>query len=63
MSVVSSNLQDLLFKIIALHSRVIKLGTEVTLLWVPAHIGNLGNERVDKLAKQAVRKSKDRHPY
>lgn len=39
-----------------MHSRIIKQGSEVTFVSVPAHTGILGNESVHKLAKQAVKK-------
>lgn len=52
----SSNHQDLLSEVMEVHSRVIRQATVVTFIWVPAHMGIMGNERVDKLAKQAVKK-------
>lgn len=40
----------------SIYSRIKQKGTEVVLIWIPAHKGIMGNERVDKLAKQALKK-------
>lgn len=37
-------------------TEVRRQGTEVVLMWVPAYVGILGNERVCELSKQAARK-------
>ena len=48
--------QDLLYEIMSVHTAIRRQGIEIVFMWVPAHVGILGNERVGKLAKQAVRK-------
>ena len=48
--------QDLLYETMSVHTAIRQQGIEIVFLWVPAHVGILDNERVDKLAKQAVRK-------
>jgi ribonuclease HI len=38
-------------------SELVQKGIEVTLQWVPSHIGIEGNEKADKAAKKAANKS------
>ncbi len=47
----SNSRQHLLYEILATYTRVKEKCNEIQLIWTPAHIGILGNERVDKLAK------------
>lgn len=51
-----SSRQDILFKILELHSRIIQQGMMIGFMWIPAHVGLRGNEEVDELAKQAVKR-------
>uniref|UniRef100_A0A3B3Q2D7 Reverse transcriptase domain-containing protein n=1 Tax=Paramormyrops kingsleyae TaxID=1676925 RepID=A0A3B3Q2D7_9TELE len=53
---VSNSRQDLVYAILLTYMRIKGKGKQIQLIWVPAHIGILGNERVDKLAKQATKK-------
>lgn len=50
--------QDLLYEIRWVHTRIRKQGATVIFIWVPAHAGIIGNERADKLARQAVKNKK-----
>ncbi len=50
--------QDLLYEIMLNHSRVVSQGTEITFMWVPAHIGIPGNEKADRMAKEAVKRER-----
>ncbi len=52
----SNSRQDLLYEILATYTRVKEKCNEIQLIWTPAHIGILGNERVDKLSKQTIKK-------
>jgi len=53
---ISNSHQDLLYSILIIYTRIREKGCEIQLIWIPAHIGIAGNERVDKLAKQAVKR-------
>ncbi len=50
--------QDILNEILYSVTRITNQGGQVTFLWVPAHIGVKGNEKVDKVAKKALKKEK-----
>lgn len=52
----SNSHQDLLYTILTIYTRIREKSSKIQLIWIPAHIGIVGNERVDKLAKQAVKK-------
>ncbi|XP_066960691.1 uncharacterized protein [Macrobrachium rosenbergii] len=43
---------------IALLSQIRRAGRMVTFIWVPSHIGIIGNERADELAKEGARKER-----
>lgn len=47
----SNTPQDLIGKMMSMHSRAVDRGTAIIFIWVPAHVGIRGNEKVDKLAK------------
>lgn len=51
----STNHQELINKIIN-HSNIVTQGKEIVFIWIPVHIGISGNEKVDRLAKQATEK-------
>ncbi len=54
----SKSRQDILYEILYSVTRITNQGGQVTFLWVPAHIGVKGNEKVDKVAKKALKKEK-----
>lgn len=53
-----TNHQDLVYKLLITHSQVKRQGSVISFLWTPAHVGIIGNEKVDKLAKQATKKER-----
>ncbi|XP_053403119.1 uncharacterized protein LOC128558251 [Mercenaria mercenaria] len=48
----SHSRSDIIVDIIHKISHLSKIGIHVSLIWVPSHVGIMGNERVDQLAKQ-----------
>ncbi|CAC5405219.1 unnamed protein product [Mytilus coruscus] len=54
----TSSRPDILQPIQLLACRLKQKNIEVTIEWIPAHVGILGNEQVDKLAKLALSKDK-----
>ncbi len=52
---VSNSRQDLLYEILTTYTRLKDKCNEIQLIWTPA-VGILGNERVDKLGKQTIKK-------
>ncbi len=52
---VSNSRQDLLYEILTTYTRLKDKCNEIQLIWTPA-VGILGNERVDELAKQTIKK-------
>lgn len=50
----SETRQDIVLEIVLLASNLMKSGVGITFVWVPAHIGVLGNEMADKCAKKAT---------
>ena len=52
----SSSRQGLLYEILQLVTRIVSNGCKLHFLWVPAHVGVLGNEKADKMAKKALEK-------
>ena len=48
--------QEILYEILVNTSRLIQQGREITFMWVPAHSGIQGNEKADKIAKEAGKK-------
>ena len=52
----SNSRQDVLYEVLQSVIRTANQGGQVKLLWVPAHVGVRGNERVDELAKRALKK-------
>ena len=51
----SDSRQDLIYEIAMSLYRTQQLGLYIKFIWIPAHIGVMGNEMVDKCAKQALR--------
>ena len=51
----SGSRPDIVYEILHLQSRLQKSGIRITLGWVPAHVGVVGNEAADKYAKQAIK--------
>ena len=48
--------QEVLEEIIEINDRVVRQGRVVSFLWVPAHVGIVGNEKADRAAKEASRR-------
>ena len=48
--------QDVLYEVLQSVTRIANQGGQVKFLWVPAHVGVRENERVDELAKRALKK-------
>ncbi len=53
---ISSSWQDLIYEVMTAHAEMRRQGIHIIFKRIPAHIGIIGKERVDKLAKQAVRR-------
>lgn len=56
MTGMSNSRQDILSTIMTIYTRIRGNCTEIQLIWIPAHTGTVGDDRVDKSAKQAVKK-------
>ncbi len=54
----SKSQQDILYEILYSVTRITNQGGQVKFVWVPAHLGVKGNEKVDKVAKKALKKEK-----
>ena len=52
----SNSRQDVLYEVLQSVTRIAKQGGQVKFLWVPAHVGVRGTERVDQLEKRALKK-------
>lgn len=52
----SESRQDILYEVLQVITKIHINGGQVTFLWVPAHVGVGGNEKADKLAKEALKK-------
>ena len=52
----SNSRQGLLYEILQLVTRIVSNGCKLHFLWVPAHVGVMGNEKADKMAKKALEK-------
>ena len=52
----SNGCQDVLYEVFQSVTRIANQGGQVKVLWVPAHVGVRGNERMDELAKRALKK-------
>lgn len=50
----SKSRQDIVYEILKVANNLGKSGIDITLVWIPAHIGVVGNESADKNAKQAA---------
>ena len=48
--------QEVLEEILDVNDRVFRQGRVVSFLWVPAHVGIVGNEKADRAAKEASRR-------
>ncbi|KAJ8000979.1 hypothetical protein DPEC_G00186060 [Dallia pectoralis] len=51
----SRSRQDLVYEVLITLGRVVSKGCQVRFSWVPAHVGVVGNEAVDRVAKKALR--------
>lgn len=47
---------NLLYEVLFMNSRINRQGKNVIFMWVPAHLGIQGNEKADKVAKEAIKK-------
>ena len=45
---------DLIQEIMYLKHQLSNMGIHVSLVWIPSHVGIIGNEIVDKLAKESL---------
>ncbi len=45
---------ELIPQILQTAQQLVNMGNNITLLWIPAHVGIPGNEKADKLAKNAL---------
>lgn len=45
-----------MYEVTIVHGRIRRQGTEVIFMWVPAHVGTVGSDRVDRIAKQTMKK-------
>ncbi|CAI5655849.1 uncharacterized protein LOC102079324 [Oreochromis niloticus] len=54
----SKTRQDMLYNILETISRIRCSGVNIHFLWVPAHVGISGNEKVDRLAKGVLNKNR-----
>lgn len=46
--------QGILYEILLEKSKLAHGGKKMVFTWVPAHVGSQGNEKADKMAKEAV---------